>query len=136
MKLSKRQEIIKKINEETKNLITLLKTNSFKQKSIDKGWINEIDEEKGQLRLFLREIDPSKIYILNAINQEICYLPRSEDTDKILVTMGRMMGKMFILSDLMIEEKIREYFHNLNIGEIKDIKDNQDGIQFKRIVSI
>ena len=50
--------------------------------------------------------------------------------------MGRITGKISTLPDLMIEEKIKEYFHNLNIGEILDIKDNQDGVQLKRVVTI
>lgn len=56
-------------------MIELLKTNTFKQKSIEKGWINEIDEEKGKLRLILSDFDPSKKYVLSTINCEICKLP-------------------------------------------------------------
>jgi hypothetical protein len=112
----------------------LLENSEFQQTAFQKGWLNQEEEERGQLIQLLKKIDPSKKRVIQNIDRY--FLSKGREIDRDTSDLPRkLIYDLDQLPDIMIESKIREYFQ-ANIGKVLNIDDNPNGVQLKRIVTI
>ncbi len=127
----------KSIQEHIFTLKNLLEANYLKlgQKKGWLDWEDELGKHQGTLIAFFNNIDPSKKHVLTSINKEIAK-ENHEISNQILLMIARINADVSTLPDVMIENKIREYFKH--IGHVLEIKDKGEGngVQFGKIAFI
>ncbi|MHA1558361.1 MAG: hypothetical protein ACTSXG_00925 [Alphaproteobacteria bacterium] len=131
-KISPIEETKNKIQQQLGDLKKVLDSEQYREISYQKGWLNKEQPNQGLLLKLSSDIDPSKKKVLDDIGTFF----RQQKNYDLMNLACDPCDLIKMLPALMIESRIVKYFEGRGIGKVISIRENPNGVQFKRIATV